>query len=122
MEFSIINLVNIIIALGIFNVWIIRFNKKTDFRGGDALNLKEEFKVYGLPTWFMYLIGVLKLSFALILILGIWFKSISIYAIYGMTILMMGAILMHLKVNDPFKKYVPALSILILLATLIINC
>ena len=121
MEFSIINLVNIIIALGIFNVWIIRFNKKTDFRGGDALNLKEEFKVYGLPTWFMYLIGVLKLSFALILILGIWFKSISIYAIYGMTTLMIGAILMHLKVNDPFKKYVPALSILILLATLIIN-
>ena len=122
MEFSIINLVNIIIALGIFNVWVIRFNKKTDFRGGNALNLKEEFKVYGLPTWFMYLIGFLKLSFALILILGIWFKSISIYAIYGMTFLMIGAILMHLKVNDPFKKYVPALSILILLATLIINC
>ena len=121
MEFSIINLINIIIAIGIFNVWIIRFNKKTDFRGGNALNLKEEFKVYGLPKWFMYLIGFLKLSFALILILGIWFKSISIYAIYGMTILMIGAILMHLKVNDPFKKYVPALSILILLATLIIN-
>ena len=121
MEFSIINLINIIIALGIFNVWIIRFNKKTNFRGGNALNLKEEFKVYGLPKWFMYLIGFLKLSFALILILGIWFKSISIYAIYGMTILMIGAILMHLKVNDPFKKYVPALSILILLATLIIN-
>ena len=121
MEFSIINLINIIIALGIFNVWIIRFNKKTDFRGGNALNLKEEFKVYGLPKWFMYLIGFFKLSFALILILGIWFKSISIYAIYGMTILMIGAILMHLKVNDPFKKYVPALSILILLATLIIN-
>ena len=122
MEFSIINLINTIIALGIFNVWVIRFNKKTDFRGGDALNLKEEFKVYGLPKWFMYLIGFLKLSFALILILGIWFKSISIYATYGMTILMIGAILMHLKVNDPFKKYVPALSILILLATLIINC
>ena len=121
MEFSLINLINIIIALGIFNVWIIRFNKKTDFRGGNALNLKEEFKVYGLPKWFMYLIGFLKLSFALILILGIWFKSISIYAIYGMTTLMIGAILMHLKVNDPFKKYVPALSILILLATLIIN-
>ena len=121
MEFSVINLINIIIALGIFNVWIIRFNKKTDFRGGNALNLKEEFKVYGLPKWFMYLIGFLKLSFALILILGIWFKSISIYAIYGMTILMIGAILMHLKVNDPFKKYVPALGILILLATLIIN-
>ena len=64
---------------------------------------------------------LVALSFALILILGIWFKSISIYAIYGMTILMIGAILMHLKVNDPFKKYVPALSILILLATLIIN-
>tara|TARA_Y100001978_G_scaffold197285_1_gene207910 strand:- start:877 stop:1245 length:369 start_codon:yes stop_codon:yes gene_type:complete len=121
MEFSFINLVNIIIGLGIFNVWIIRFNKKTSFRGGDALNLKEEFQVYGLPTWFMYTVGFLKLLFALLIILGIWYTTISIYAVYGMSILMIGAIIMHYRVNDPLKKYVPALSLLILLLTLIIN-
>ena len=57
---------------------LLDLTKKLILGGGNALNLKEEFKVYGLPKWFMYLIGFLKLSFALILILGIWFKSISI--------------------------------------------
>ena len=41
----------VIAALGIFNVWIIRFGKATNWRGGDAKNLKDEFQVYGLPGW-----------------------------------------------------------------------
>jgi len=42
-------ILNLIISLGIFNVWIIRYNQKTDWRGGFAKYLKEEFEVYGLP-------------------------------------------------------------------------
>ena len=33
-------LVNLIVALTLLNVWLIRFNKKTKFRGGDS-NLSE---------------------------------------------------------------------------------
>jgi len=36
-------IVQIIIALGIFNVWLLRFRQATGWRGGTAANLKEEF-------------------------------------------------------------------------------
>ena len=114
-----ISIINLIIALGILNVWLIRFNKKTSYRGGNAKSLKEEFKVYGLPNWSFFTIGFLKISLAFFLILGIWYKDITIYATIGMAILMIGAIFMHFKVKDPLKKSIPALSILAMLITII---
>ena len=41
-----------IIALGLLNVWLIRYKRKTDFRGGGALTLKEEFAAYGMMSKF----------------------------------------------------------------------
>mgnify|MGYP001409814459 CR=1 FL=1 len=61
-----------VIALGIYNVWLFRFNKATAFRGGGAQNMREEFLVYGLPVWFMHLIMVLKLTCATLLLVGLW--------------------------------------------------
>jgi len=43
----------LVIALGIFNVWLLRSGKATAWRGGEARTMKEEFEVYGLPAWFM---------------------------------------------------------------------
>jgi hypothetical protein len=34
----------VLAALGIFNVWIIRFGKATNWRGGDDKSLKDEFQ------------------------------------------------------------------------------
>ena len=65
-------LINAIIALTLLNVWPFRFNKKTLYRGGDANSMTEEFSVYGLPLWFMYFIGLLKIILASLLIIGIW--------------------------------------------------
>ena len=121
MNIDLLEFINLIIAFGILNVWLIRFNKKTPYRGGGAENLKEEFKVYGLPEWFLYSVGFLKISLAILLIIGIWYNELNIYSAIAMSILMIGAIFMHLKVNDPFKKSIPALSILILLITIIFN-
>ena len=50
----------IVAALGIFNVWFVRFGKATSYRGGSARSLKEEFQVYGLPGWSVGVIGFLK--------------------------------------------------------------
>jgi hypothetical protein len=36
--------VQLIIAASIFNVWIIRFGKPTNWRGGTAKSMKEEFE------------------------------------------------------------------------------
>ena len=112
-------LINLIIALTLLNVWLLRFNKKTIYRGGDAKSMKEEFTVYGLPLWFMYFIGFSKITLALLLILGIWFYQLNFYSYLILSALMIGAIIMHFKVKDPIMKTIPAISILTLLLSLL---
>jgi hypothetical protein len=97
-------------ALGLLNVWLLRFNKHTSFRGGDAGTMVEEFATYGLPKWFMYVIGALKIGAALALIAGIWFPSLVRPAAALVCILMLGALAMHVKIGDPLKKAIPALA------------
>ena len=104
----------VIIALGIYNVWLLRFGKATEWRGGTAKNMKEEFEVYGLPAWFVGLVGFLKLLFATLLLIGIWFQPVVQPAAVGMVVLMVGAIAMHLRVGDPLKRSLPALMMLVL--------
>ena len=98
----------IIIALGIFNVWLLRFGRSTEWRGGEAQNMKEEFAAYGLPPSFMYFIGALKLTLAAMLVVGIWVPTLVQPAAIGMAALMVGAIAMHVKVRDAFLRAVPA--------------
>jgi len=102
----------IIVGLGILNVWMLRSSKATPYRGGCAKTLREEFAAYGLPYWFMCSVGVLKISFALSLLSAIWFKSAAQPAALGMSALMLGALVMHVKVKDPVKKSLPALAVL----------
>jgi uncharacterized membrane protein YphA (DoxX/SURF4 family) len=107
-------MIQVLIALGIFNVWILRFGKPTDWRGGAAANMKEEFEVYGLPLWSVRIVGFLKLLFAACLIAGIWFQSLTRPAALGLAFLMLVAVMMHIKVKDPLKKSLPALTMLVL--------
>ena len=111
---TILILIQLVIALGILNVWILRYAKATPWRGGAAKSMKEEFAVYGLPGWFMALVGVLKVLFALMLIAGIWFPWLIYPSAIGIAVLMVGAILMHIKVKDPLKKSLPAFTMLVL--------
>ena len=98
----------IIIPLGIFNVWLLRIGKATSYRGGDARTLKEEFAVYGLPDWAFYAVGILKLSAAIALLLGFFVPYLIFPGAVIMAILMMGALVMHFKVKDPIAKSLPA--------------
>jgi len=111
--------IQLIIAVSIFNVWIIRFGKPTSWRGGSAKSMKEEFEAYGLPEWFMKLIGFLKLTLAALLIAGIFVPDLIKPAAIGMAILMLGAIVMHIKVKDSLVKSFPAFSFLALSMILI---
>ena len=118
---EILNLINLVIAMGIINVWIIRYDIQTNWRGGGAKSLKEEFLTYGLPLWFMYLVGFAKISLAIILFLGIWIQDFIFFGSIGMNVLMLGAILMHLKVKDPIKKSLPAFCMLMLSSFILIQ-
>jgi hypothetical protein len=113
MEFAVIVL-QVIVALGILNVWVIRRGKATGWRGGAAQNMNEEFEVYGLPAWAVQVVGFLKLLFAAGLIAGIWFSAVTQPAAVGLAVLMLGAILMHIKVKDAVKKALPAFTMLVL--------
>jgi hypothetical protein len=104
----------LIVGLSILNVWLLRANKSTAWRGGDANNIAEEFEAYGLPTWFMYIIGGLKSILAVLLLASITFPQVELIAAYGIAFLMLGAVSMHIKIGDPLKKSLPAFTFLVL--------
>tara|TARA_B100000900_G_scaffold300062_1_gene258631 strand:+ start:235 stop:603 length:369 start_codon:yes stop_codon:yes gene_type:complete len=104
----------IVIALSIYNVWFLRFNKPTMFRGKNAQNMKQEFISYGLPGWFTWIIGFIKVSLATMLVLGIFQEQLVVPSAIGMAILMFGAVMMHVKVKDSPIKSFPAFIFLIL--------
>mgnify|MGYP001090451064 CR=1 FL=1 len=116
------SILQIIVAVTILNVWLLRFNKSTPWRGGNASSMKEEFKTYSLPENMMYVLGGLKVLFALGLIIGIAYPTFISISCIGIIVLMAGAIGMHIKVKDEAKKSLPAFIMLILsLAILVLQ-
>lgn len=113
---TLIMILQLVIAIGLINVWLLRFNKATEYRGGDAKNMKEEFIAYGLPVWLMYLVGAMKIAIAIMLILSFWVEQLLLYNLIALASLMIAALMMHVKVKDPIKKSYPALSILFMIA------
>jgi uncharacterized membrane protein YphA (DoxX/SURF4 family) len=98
-------------ALWILNVWFNRFNKDTGYRGGNATNMKEEFEEYGLSETTMYAVGAAKVSLAGLMLAGLVAPRVTRPASIGLAMFMLGAIGMHIKVGDPVKRYLPALSV-----------
>ena len=111
---TIVHILQIIVALGLLNVWLLRFGRSTAYRGGEARSMPEEFAAYGLPAWSTYVVGTLKVGAACCLIAGLWIQIIVFPAALLISLLMLGALAMHLKVRDPLTKSVPALFILTL--------
>ena len=110
----IVIVLQLIVALGILNVWLLRSKMATSYRGGNAKNLREEFATYGLPYWFMCVVGILKVGLAIALLAAIWVPALRQPAAFGMGVLMTGAFVMHLKVKDPISKALPSLWVLAL--------
>jgi uncharacterized membrane protein YkgB len=111
-------LLQAIVALGLLNVWLLRFNMSTEYRGGEAKTLVEEFAVYGLPQWFCYFVGILKVSAAVGLLVGFLYPTLILPSSGLIVVLMIGAVSMHLKVGDPIRKAIPAAAML-LMSTLV---
>jgi len=102
----------IIVALGLFNVWIVRCGKTSQYRGKGADSMRSEFEAYGLPAWAMWATGVLKIGVATALIVGIWVPVLVKPAALVLMVLMLGALAMHLQVKDPIKASLPAFAML----------
>jgi uncharacterized membrane protein YphA (DoxX/SURF4 family) len=113
MEYVLIGL-QLIVALSLLNVWLIQAKKPTKWRGGKAQNIIEEFQAYGLPIWFCYFVGVLKVIGAILLIVAIWVPEVLQPTALGLAVLLLGSIIMHLKISDPLYKSVPAFLFLVI--------
>ena len=92
-----------LVATSIIFVWVVRYD-----------NIIQEFKQYGLPDWLRDLVGILKLTFALLLLLGIQRASLAMIGGLGIAGLMGCAFVMHLRVKNPLVKMFPCLTLLVL--------
>jgi uncharacterized membrane protein YphA (DoxX/SURF4 family) len=117
-DFSPTTALQLLLALGLLNVWLLRARSATRYRGGDSRSLSQEFEAYGLPRWFFLLVGTLKLGSALALIAGLWLPALILPAAVLVVVLMCGALAMHLKTGDAAIKSLPAFLMLTMSAAL----
>ena len=103
-----------VIGLSVLRVWLLNFNKPTKWRAGNAISMREEFEVYGLPDWTLYMVGLLKVAFSVGLLAGIWLPELVVTSAAGIAFFMFFAILMHIRVKDPIVKSIPAITFLTL--------
>tara|TARA_B100001750_G_scaffold238811_1_gene245913 strand:+ start:234 stop:584 length:351 start_codon:yes stop_codon:yes gene_type:complete len=91
----------IIVGVSIFFVWVVRYN-----------NIIDEFKQYQLPDWLRDMVGIFKLSFAVMI------QSPSVQLVLigsgGIAVLMGAALLTHFRVNTPYFKRLPSLLLMII--------
>jgi hypothetical protein len=110
----------LVVSAGLLNVWVLRRSKSTEYRGGDSQTLKQEFEAYGLSEKIYYLVGFLKITSAVAILASFWMPFLRIYAASTVVLLMVGALLMHVKVKDPINKSIPAFLMLIMSVALIL--
>ena len=94
-----IDVLKIIITSATFFVWFVRYE-----------NIKKEFKDYNLPTWLRDLVGILEISFSLMIHSNN--KDIVIIGSVGIFTLMTGAVLTHFRMKNSLTKYLASTAML----------
>ncbi len=91
-----------LVAAAVFFVWVVRY-----------ANIVEEFRQFGLPEWLRDLVGILKLTFSILLLIGIDRAPMAVAGGLGIAILMAAAVITHLRVGNPPFKMLPSFSLLV---------
>ena len=91
----------IIVTVSILFVWFIRYD-----------NIKKEFIEYGYATWFRDFIGILKISFSIMLHSGD--SAVVAIGSIGIAFLMLGAVGTHIRVGSEFRRYIASVSMLLI--------
>ena len=92
-----------LVAASVFFVWVVRYE-----------NIVQEFKQYGLPGWLRDLVGILKMTFVLMLLIGMQRGLFAVVGGIGIAILMGAAFVTHLRIKNPVFKMLPSLALLVL--------
>jgi uncharacterized membrane protein YkgB len=78
----------------------------------------DEFRQYGLPNWLRDLVGILKMTFALFLLIGIERGWFAVLGGIGIAVLMGAAVFTHMRVKNPVFKMLPSSTLLLLSASI----
>ena len=97
----IVAILQIITASSVLFVWVVRYE-----------NIIEEFEHYKLPTWLRDTVGIFKVSFGIMLLIGVFDERFKVIGAGGLSLLMIAALLTHLKVKNPIYKALPAVTLL----------
>ena len=101
-----IELIKIVSSVAIFFVWVVRYE-----------NIRKEFDDYNLPTWLRDLTGILKLSFAWMLHSSD--QIIVVAGSSGITLLMLSAVVTHVRLKSTFRRYIASVTMLLLSITIL---
>jgi hypothetical protein len=91
----------ILVATSIYFVWVVRYD-----------NILKEFKEFGLPDWLRDLTGILKMTFAAMLLFGTLDHILNIVGSLGIAGLMICAQATHLRCGTPAFRRLPSLILL----------
>jgi uncharacterized membrane protein YphA (DoxX/SURF4 family) len=91
----------VITAASIFTVWILRYD-----------NIVKEFEFFGYSALLRNVVGALKITLSLLLIVGIWFPIFALWSSVVMAILMICAQVSHIKSKNPLSKLYPSFVLL----------
>ena len=106
---------SITVSIVVLSAWSIKLNQPSNFRGGNATNMSEEFANYGLDESTMIIVGVCKVLLSILLLLGALKYSRFIQpaaAILGL--FMMGAVYFHISIGDGVVPTLAAASMLLI--------
>lgn len=94
------DILRVLIATSIFFVWVVRYD-----------NIIEEFKEYALPDGLRDFVGILKMTFSLMLLIGD--QSMVKWGAAGIAILMLAAQATHFKCSTVAKRRLPSAGLLL---------
>jgi hypothetical protein len=95
--------IKILVATSIFFVWVVRYK-----------NIVKEFEEYDIPAWLRDLTGILKLTFAAMLLAGQQDRDLTVLGSVGISALMACAQGVHARAGTTAARRLPSLVLLIL--------
>ena len=93
----------ILVATSIYFVWVVRYE-----------NIVKEFKEFGLPDWLRDLTGILKMTFAAMLLLSSQNSDLNTIGSLGIAALMLCAQVTHFRSGTPAFRRLPSLALLLI--------
>ncbi len=109
---AILNILLVVVSVTVITAWTYNINLDTTFRGGDATNMIEEFEAYGLNQTTMVVVGIFKVSCAIMLLFGLKYRKLILPAAGVMALFMIAAVYFHFSISDPIVPTAPSLLML----------